>query len=290
MEHGTTPQTKMQIVSACIARDLPVYRITCESLRRHLPEAEVHVITRGEDFPRFRNACGSDLVLWDEASLLPEMTLRELKGLPLPFFPQGAGWYFQQFLKFAFDNISNTDEHYLIWDADTVLLRPIDFFDSEGRAVYTKAQEHHKPYFETFKQLFGVEANREFSFISQHQIINKAILRDMLGEIETRHPEARNWAWAIMENLRGEGSNLFSEYESYGHYAKWKHPASMVFRDLEWTRNGERLAGYPPDPSKLDKLAADYSFAAFETFFSLKNRVSRMLNKLMGRKVIENYK
>jgi hypothetical protein len=279
----------MQIVSACIARDLPVYRITCESLRQHLQDAEIHVITRKEDFPRFRNSCGSELVLWDENSLLPEMKLGALKAMPFPFFPQGAGWYFQQFLKFAFVNVSNADDHYLIWDADTVLLRPIEFFDPSGRAYYTKAKEHHRPYFQTFEQLFGVPAVREFSFISQHQIINKTILRQMLSEIEASNPDSANWSWAIMKNLQGEGSNRFSEYETYGHYAKWKHPDTMAFRELAWTRNGERCAGYPPDPSKLGALAEEYSFAAFETFFSLKKRISRMLRKLMGKTVIENY-
>jgi Family of unknown function (DUF6492) len=279
----------MQIVSACIARDLPVYRITCESLRRHVPDAEVHVITRGEDFHSFRNACGSGIVLWDEASLLPGMTLRQLREMPFPFFPQGAGWYYQQFLKFAFLNVSNSDSHYLIWDADTVLLKPIPFFDEHGRALYTKAAEHHRPYFQTFEQLFGTPASREFSFISQHQIIDKSILREMLGEIESRHPQASDWTWAVMSNLRGEGSNLFSEFETYGHYAKWKHPEAMAFRDLAWTRNGERLAGYPPDPLMMDQLAAKYSFASFENFFTLKKRIMRGIRKLIGRKVIDNY-
>lgn len=279
----------MQIVSACIARDLPVYKITCESLRTHVPGAETHVITRKEDFPRFKNACGSDLILWDENDLLPEMPLKELKAMPFAFFPQGAGWYFQQFLKFAFVNVSNADPHYLIWDADTVLLRPVEFFDSKGRTLYTKAKEHHQPYFQTFEQLFGRPAQREFSFISQHQIIDKSILRQMLEEIEARNPDSRNWPWAVMDNLRGEGSNLFSEYETYGHYAKWRHPETMAFRDLEWTRTGGRVAGYPPNPSKLHLLSGHYSFAAFEAFFSLRNRACRMLRRFMGQKVTDDY-
>lgn len=279
----------MQIVSACIARDLPVYRLTCESLRRHIPDAEVHVITRKSDFIRFRDACGSELTLWDENSLLRDMTLKELMVMKFPFFPQGAGWYFQQFLKFAFVEVSNSDKNYLIWDSDTVLLRPLEFFDPEGRVYHTKANEHHRPYFETFEQLFGVEAKREFSFISQHQMIDKSILRQMLGEIENRHPEDGKWPWAIMNNLRGEGSNLFSEYETYGHYTKWKHPETVRFRGLEWTRNGERLAGYPPDPAKIATLSEKYSFAAFEKYFSIKNRIMRTLRKLRGEKVVDNY-
>lgn len=279
----------MQIVSACLARDLAVYRLTFKSLRQHLPEAELHVVTRSADFELFRRACGPELHLWDEAELVPGMTLHDLKQMPLPFSPRAAGWYFQQFLKFSFLNVSNADEHFLIWDADTILLRPLDFFDQAGRPYYTKAKEHHHPYFETFECLFGSPANREFSFISQHQVINKRVLREMLELIETRHPTSKNWAWAIMENLKGDGSNLFSEYETYGHYLKWKHAGSFSLRELPWTRNGEKYAGYPPDASKLPALGEQYCFAAFEAFFSLRNRLTRYLRRLFRKPVTSDY-
>jgi hypothetical protein len=254
----------MQIVSACLARDLPVYELTVNSLRTHLPGAEIHVITRKEDFPKFRQACGRDIHIWDESELVQDMTLTGLREMPYSFFPKGAGWYFQQFLKYAFEQVSNHDEYFLIWDADTVLLKPIELFDSEGKPYYTKADEHHRPYFETFEQLFGVPAAREFSFISQHQIIHKPTLHQMLGEIEARNPDARNWAWAIMQNLRGEGSNLFSEYETYGHYMKLRHPGDFVTRDIKWLRDGTLQAGYPPKVEALHNLADKYTFAAFE--------------------------
>jgi len=279
----------LQVVSACIARDLPVYRVTFQSLRRFLPDAEIHVITRKQDFPRFREACGSELHLWDEATLLPGMTLGQLRELPLPFFPKGAGWYFQQFLKYAFVDVSNQDDYYLIWDADTVLLRPLEFFDEDGKPIYTSAVEHHLPYFETFKNLFGVEAVREFSFISQHQVISKKILKEMLHEIEARNPDQPNWAWAIMKNLAGEGSNLFSEYETYGHYLKLRYPGDYSIRKRKWTRHGERGAGYPPKPNRLPALAESYDFAAFEAMFSMRNRIKRFLQRLKNPGIAKGY-
>lgn len=279
----------MQIVSACIVRDLPVYSLTYRSLIEHMPGAEIHVVTRKEDFAKFKDACGPELHLWDEADFVPEMTLRELRKMPLASFPNGAGWYFQQFLKYAFVNVSNDDEYYLIWDADTVLLRPLEFFTPEGKPFYTTATEHHLPYFETFEALFGFPAKREFSFISQHQIINKAYLREMMAIIESRNPASRNWAWAIMENVRGAGSNLFSEYETYGHYVKARYPESIAVRSLNWTRNGERWAGYPPKASKLGPMAAKFDYASFEAFFSLRNRLKRYAMKLFGRKPITDY-
>lgn len=271
----------MQIVSACLARDLPVYRNTFRSLRRHLPEAEIHVITRREDFNLFRAACGSDLVLWDEDQIVENMTLSQLMQYPKPFLKKRSGWYFQQFLKFSFVNVANDhDEHYLIWDADTVLLRPLNFFDAAGRPFYTAAKEHHLPYFTTFESLFGKSAQREFSFISQHQIIHKATLRKMLAEIETRNPDSKNWAWAIIDNIKGEGISLFSEYETYGHYLKLNSENAYAVRHLKWTRHGEKWAGYPPSPKRLEEMSRNFDYAAFEFRNSKLNRFLRRLRRL----------
>jgi hypothetical protein len=190
--------------------------------------------------------------------------LSALRQLPQPHFPKGAGWYFQQFLKYAFERVSNDEDYFLIWDADTVLLRPISLFTEAGLPLYTRATENHRPYFETFEALFGEPAPREFSFISQHQLIHKATLREMLAEIEARHPASQNWAWAIMDNLRGEGSNRFSEYETYGHYVKLRYPETIATHALPWLRDGTRIAGYPPSDRALAALQREYFFAAFE--------------------------
>ena len=264
----------MQIVSTCLARDLPVYKVTYRSLHEHLPGSEVHVVTRKEDFGKFRKACGRDLFLWDEADLIPSMNLQDLRKFPLSFFPKGAGWYFQQFLKLSFSDVSNNDEHFLIWDADTVLLKPLHFFDSKGIPIYTRASEYHRPYFETFQALFDMDPEREFSFIAQHQVINKKYLADMLGEIESRNG-GKPWPWAIMENLKGAGTNLFSEYETYGHYVKRNYPNSLVFRNLQWTRTGGGAMSLPPWQPVLRALARNHDFAAFEASDGISRRIVR---------------
>jgi hypothetical protein len=146
------------------------------------------------------------------------------------------------------------------------LLRPIEFLDSAGRMIFTRADEFHAPYFENYQHLLGEEPRREFSFISQHQIIHTGTLRELLGRIESRFPGPENWAWKIMRHLTGNGCNLFSEYETYGHYVKNHHPDRAVFRDLPWTREGTRLASYHPRQRDLDELARNYCFAAFEAY------------------------
>lgn len=258
----------MKIVSPCLARDLPVYRHTYQSLLEHVPDARPYVITRREDFQKFRDACGAELILMDQDEMIQEMTIADLRVYPLHFFPAGAGWYFQQFLKWSFSDYCASDESYLIWDADTILTRSLQFKDSQGRTILTTSNEYHEPYFETYAELLGRGPNDQISFISQHQLIEVKILRQLLDEISGRN--GCNWPWAIMAKLRGNGTNLFSEYETYGHYCLSNHPEAIVLRQLPWCRDGRQLAGFPPRSIKLPLLADRFAFVSFESNRSLR--------------------
>ncbi len=269
----------MKIVSPCLTRDLPVYRLAYQSLLHHLPDARPHVITRRADFQKFRDACGSDLILIDQDELIPGMTLSKLREYPLPFFPAGAGWYFQQFLKWGFAGTCDPSEGYLIWDADTILLRPLEFKDNDGRTLLTTSSEYHEPYFETYEALLGHRPHERISFISQHQWIEVNILRQLLDDISGMN--GRNWPWEIMAKLRGDGTNLFSEYETYGHYCLTRHPEACALRQLPWSRDGRSLAGFPPHPVKLPSLTDRFAFVSFESNRSLKGRCVHRLRKIL---------
>jgi hypothetical protein len=116
-----------------------------------------------------------------------------------------------------------------------------------------------------------------FSFIAQHMLIRKSILRKMLAEIERHCPGGENRAWKIMGNLTGEGSNRFSECETYGHYLKDKYPQLAVFRDLPWLWHGADEYGRHPSPAALAKLGEKYFYVSFEE--------SDRLYRCAGRKI-----
>ena len=59
--------------------------------------------------------------------------------------------------------------------------------------------------------------------------------------------------------------NLFSEYETYGHYLKLHYPERMVVRQLTWLREGTEQYGFPPTEKVLSKLGKTYVYAAFES-------------------------
>lgn len=257
------PSRKLDVVMACRWRDHRILRLALPWVQRLLPCRKVVLYVPDAEAGRFRKAFGRDAEIREEDAALPGLTLAEFRRFPVQSFPRGAGWYYQQFLKYAHAFTEPESEYYLIWDADTIPLRPMEFFDAEGRMVFTTSGEHHVPYFETYRRLLGEDAWVEFSFISQHQVVCKALLREMLGKIEGRH--GKPWPKAIADCLQPQGYNLFSEYETYGHYLKNHHAARMVFRTLPWLREGVAACGYPPRKACLEKLARDYAFAAFET-------------------------
>lgn len=275
----THPHRALDVVTTCLRRDLPKLKRASTNLRRFVPMKQLHVITRRDDFDAFRETLGADVALLDENEMIPGVTLAALKVIPLAKLSQGHGWYFQQLLKYQFAFRQTEDDYYLIWDADTVPLRPMEFFDAEGRMLITKAREFHAPYFQTYEKILGRPAQREFSFIAQHLLVQKSILRAMLEEIENRFSGNETWPWKIMRNLAGEGSNRFSEFETYGHYMKEKYPERVVFRDLPWLRHGATECGFHPTAADLARLGETYFFASFEE--------SERLHRRQGRKIRE---
>lgn len=265
MPNGVLRQRPLDIVTACRAADLRILAVTAEALRVHVPFKKLHVITARKNFPKFRRQLAADIELIDEDALIPDMTLAQLRLLPVPGFPRGAGWYFQQFLKLGYAFQNPSDDYYLIWDADTVPLRPMEFFDEEDRMLFATGEEEHKPYFETYRKLLREDPAREFSFITQHAIVQKSVAREMLAKVEANFPGTESWAWKIVRNLEGTGNNLFSEFETLGHYVKNHYPARAAFRRLAWQREGSLKISGLPKPADLRKLAEDNYFAAFES-------------------------
>jgi hypothetical protein len=259
------PARPLQILTICKGRDLPILEITARKLLEMVSCQTLFVIAPDRDCPAIRKRLGSVATVIPEDNFIPSMNITQLKMLQVPNFPQGAGWYFQQLLKLQFAYFDPAEDYYLIWDADTVPVKPMNFFDEEGRMLLTKATEYHAPYFKTYRNLFGAEPHREFSMIAQHMIVQKSVVRAMLAQIEQRIDGAAAWPWKIMRSLPESGDNLFSEYETYGHYLKNHYPDRVRFINRIWRREFRLNQGCAlPTPAELTVLAGDYDYVAFE--------------------------
>jgi len=277
----------LQVVTACRARDLPVLELAAARLPKFIPFAGLTVLAPKADCWLIRSRLGTSATVMPENDFIPGVKLPDLIEFNLPGFPAGAGWYYQQFLKLQFAFVDPTDDYYLIWDADTVPLRPMRFFNAAGQMLLTRATEFHAPYFATYRRLFGSEPNRECSFIAQHMIIQKSVVREMLELIERRVPGAGNWAIKIMRVLEPVHPNLFSEYETYGHYIKNRYPDRVALVERAWLRvvpqfSGRRL----PGEAELNRLSQHYEYVSFERGYAKWRALKLCLERLARR---QNY-
>ncbi|MBI4819192.1 MAG: hypothetical protein HY791_23170 [Deltaproteobacteria bacterium] len=267
MTDSTTVGDALEVVIPCVITHLNLLPYTLDGLEKYTRAKRIFVVARAEYRSAFESKLGGRVELLDADELTPGMTLAGLQNLRgFPYFPARAGWYLQQINKLAFGLLPSTDSHFLIWDADTVPLRPLSFFDELGRVWFTMSKEFHLDYFENYTRLLGHGADREFSFISEHMVVDRRILKEMFETIERRFPGEESWAWKIMRNLRGNHISLFSEYETYGHYVKAKHRQTAAYRFLPWHREVHEYADFEPSPEKLARLAETYSYATFEIY------------------------
>jgi len=259
-------------------------RLAIPRLLRFIKGIRNIIIISKKQNEKFFKGINNKIRFIDENKVLPNFTIRDIESLNLPYFPQRAGWYFQQILKLGASNIKYISDNYIVWDADTIPLKNIEVVDQNGKYNFIKSTEHHLPYFKNYEILLGEKPNREFSFISQFMIFNRQILREMFNQIEQNFSNEKAWYRLIFEKIEGEHSSLFSEYETYGHYIKNHYPELCNFIELNWLRNGtEHIASPFPKIKHLDSLAKHNYYASFEL------RPNKIHTKIIAKMVIIIY-
>jgi hypothetical protein len=255
---------KLDIVYVTKLDHLYSLNISIENLLTYESVGNIYIITNSDN-RRFFKGYGSRVKCLDEDTILPNMKFSDIKKMKLSYFPKIAGWYYQQLLKLGASNLSFLSENYVVVDADTIFLSEPQFFDEIGRFVFSKADEYHKPYFDTYENLLKESPNREFSFIAQYMIFNKKFVKEMFSLIEENFQNQNSWNWLIMYGLSGDCPQLFSEYETYGHFMKNHHQEKVVFIDIPWLRDGvDELSDMFPTKSKVNSLKNKYKYVSFE--------------------------
>ena len=152
-----------------------------------------------------------------------------------------ASWYLKQFLKMYYAFVCKKS-HYLIWDADTIPIKPIYFLNRRGKMFFNMKAERHLPYFQLIQKFFGdklkfVESPTP-SFISEGMIMNSEIMRELVNEMGGKD------FWKNILNAiepKDLSHSGFSEYETYGTYLVNKYPQLYQSRPLKTMRDGGRI-------------------------------------------------
>ena len=157
------------------------------------------------------------IIIINEDLLLPKINLNKLfidLGINIT---DRIGWYEQKFLKMEYSKICKND-YYLLWDSDTIPIKPVRMFDN-NKPIFDMKKEHHSPYFITLDKLIPNLNFIKNSYISEHMLIKTEFMKDLIETIEKNYniQGTKYWEKIIMSIDKEEITKSgFSEYETYG--------------------------------------------------------------------------
>ena len=177
------------------------------------------------------------------------------------------GWYFQQFLKFAFA-LSDycTTEYFLSWDADTIPIRDIPMFSHQNVPYFSMKHEHHQPYFDTIRNLLSMNRVNSHSYIAEHMLFKKEYVEELIHEINCSEIDGNDWIAKIINAISPSAHCGFSEFETYGTFILNRHPDAYVERELPSFRYGGFIRGRFIDHKILSQMTLDLSVVSFEAY------------------------
>jgi hypothetical protein len=255
--------TPLNVITVSCDRDLAVNRLSIPAVLRQIRASSYTLVVPGADVPRFKAALPGEVHTIAEEAVLDWSIERIAQALP-PAVAGRAGWYLQQFLKIEVIRQFAGAAEALIWDGDTIPLRPMNFKDSDGRIGFYVGRERHEPYFETLRWLLGLGRVIPKSFIAQCMYVRVGWVHALLAKIEERTGKA--WIEAVLTCVQGKDSSEFSEYETLGTYAMTAFAAEVFINHRPWYRWGMAHFGGIDrvNPAGLEKLSRAYDYVALE--------------------------
>lgn len=176
-----------------------------------------------------------------------------------------SGWYLQQFLKMAYAFLCK-EEYYLVWDSDTIPLHEICMIDPKGKVYLDVKSEYNKPYFDTIENLgIGISRFASFSFISEHMLIEKRRMIEMIESIENNDIEKGTFWKIIIESIKPHQLKYsgFSEFETYGNYMYSFYRNDIAIRKWKSLRSAS-LFYKGIDEKMIEKLCKHFDAVSFE--------------------------
>lgn len=208
--HYEASSEPIDVIIPIIRKDLKVLPYCLEGINKCVTNKIKDIIIVSPQSEDILNFCHTHhLTHKDESSVLgfsPKDINYQVNGV------NRSGWIFQQLLKLS-GNIGDTT-HYLVIDADHVLLSPHTFLTSNQQVIFYQSKEYHQPYYEMINKLLGEFRLTSLSFVDHKMLFSTQELKAMKDKIETY--TGKNWVESILSNLDNREMSCFSEYETYG--------------------------------------------------------------------------
>lgn len=205
---------EIDVVIPVVEKDFDVLGLCLEGVRRCVNHRIGHIYLVGPESGKIRQeAQRLGTIFVEETSVLGygprSLNIVAANG------NNRSGWMFQQLLKLS-GKVGRT-RHFLVIDADHILIRPHTFVDRQGRSVMYMRQELNLPYYEWMSRVMGMDVDEGLSYVAHKMVFDRERLSEMRSEIEGRY-RGKRWDRIILETLDLRTEAGFSEYETYGHW------------------------------------------------------------------------
>ena len=226
----------MSIYTFCqvsLQENIPIIEKNYKNLKKFYKKIKIYVICPDHQIKKFKESLDlDDIEIINEDSII---SFHEFKNIYLNLtstmkykneFDQRLKWYYQQILKICYviKYISINKKNIIIWDADTIILKKIKFFDNGHSIKNGNFFEFHKQYFKTNKSILKIQPNYFISFLNQFISITQNELEFFLKKIKaekiTSNKMSTYISYLILKNIFDThvvyNGSMFSEYELLG--------------------------------------------------------------------------
>lgn len=283
-------RNKYRLIVLCTLKEIETIKNYYNVLVNYLEPKEIAIIAN-QSVRQFIEKTSMSVSFIDENKVYPGMTLESVRNCICAKMGKDAvaanraGWYFQQFLKMAYAYICE-EENYLVWDADTIPTHRINMISHNGKKIFDIKTEYNRAYFRTAARLFPeLHKKNKFSYISEHMIVDKCIMKEMLEKMESNDDLAGDKFWEKIisaidkEDIKGSG---FSEFETYGTYVEKYYPSTYVIRRWRSLREGTIFYKNYVTAKDLEYLSPKFDAVSFE-----KHLIHLRMQKILGHKFFQ---
>ena len=225
----------LNICQVSLKRDIPIilenfysFKKIYKSFRIFIicPVSEINLFKKKLHYSEFKFINENDLISIQEFKAIYD-DLRDLNKHQ-ELLKNRLSWYYQQVLKLSFilHFVEHNKENIIIWDADTLILKKIEFFKDKKSILYGTLFEFHKHYFKTNNSIIGelpkyfISSLVQFVSlsVSEYYFFCKNIIK--LDLIDKKERTALTISKIIIKNIfkshNHYNGSLFSEYELIG--------------------------------------------------------------------------
>jgi hypothetical protein len=268
-----------EVISVCSAKDIDVWTVAAKKIVQFIEAKQYTVIVPDAQVQLFAAVTKAPYQVKPESKFVGDLKVKITQTLT-PENQDRVGWYLQQFVKISAVLTHDDRDVVVIWDADTVPLKKLEFINSHGQFIYYKGDEYRKSYFDFIERALGLKRTQNFSFIAQSLILKVSWARELTNTLvqKTKLP----WFDAILLFLDRAEPAGFAEFETLGTWIWNYHRDELIISERPWHRNGLSLVG---NPLKLSQstwrgLAKSYDFIGFEVW-DVKKGVRNYLKSLL---------